>query len=93
MQDSESNSPVISVSADCDEGICTFSVTDNGIGIPREYQRQIFGLFKRLHGGLYEGTGIGLPLRQRIFENYGGRIWVESTVGQGSTFFFTLPAG
>jgi len=70
-----------------------FSVADNGIGIAPEYQERIFGLFKRLHSAeRYPGTGIGLAIAQKIVGRYGGNIWVESDLGKGATFYFTLPA-
>jgi len=85
--------PRIHVSAQRKDGHWLFSVRDNGIGIGLEYKEQIFGLFKRLHTNKrYPGTGIGLAICQRIAERYGGRIWVESELGKGSVFFFTVPA-
>ncbi len=66
-------------------------VKDNGIGIPVEYQERIFGLFNKLDSRS-EGTGIGLALVKRIVEYHGGQIWVESELGKGTTFFFTLPS-
>jgi signal transduction histidine kinase len=66
-------------------------VRDNGIGIAPEFTEKIFGLFDKLNAQT-EGTGIGLALVRRIIEFHGGRIWVESELGKGSTFLFTLPA-
>jgi PAS domain S-box-containing protein len=85
--------PFIRVEAELNGGEVWFSVRDNGVGIAEQYHKQIFGVFKRLHGSAMGGTGMGLAVCRRIVERYRGRIWVESKEGEGSTFRFTLPAG
>jgi PAS domain S-box-containing protein len=86
--------PVIHIAAFQDDGQWHFTVSDNGIGIAAAHRDQVFGVFKRLHvsNEKYPGSGMGLAICQKIVENYGGRIWVESELGAGSTFHFTVPA-
>ncbi len=83
--------PTINIEAVDKETYWEFSVKDNGIGIAPEYQEQIFTIFNRLHNqNEFEGTGIGLSLCQRIVERHGGRIWLDSEPGLGTTFYFTI---
>lgn len=83
--------PVVNITARQHGSEWIISVSDNGIGFEREHTERIFGLFKRLHKDQYPGTGLGLAICKRIVERYRGRIWAESSPGQGSTFSFALP--
>ncbi|HET8548285.1 MAG TPA: ATP-binding protein [Bryobacteraceae bacterium] len=83
--------PRIHVSAFEQQHSWVISVRDNGVGIDPKYQDQVFVLFKRLHGRDTPGSGVGLAICKEIVERHGGRIWVESTPGKGSTFSFSIP--
>jgi signal transduction histidine kinase len=83
--------PVIRVTARQEGRMAVFAVSDNGVGIDPQNKEKIFDLFQRTETTDKPGTGIGLAICKKIIENQGGRIWVESKPGKGSTFNFTLP--
>ena len=84
--------PKIHISAIKENNQYLFSIKDNGIGMSPEHLKRIFTIFQRLHTNEeYEGTGIGLSIVQKIVHQQGGQIWVESEIGKGSTFYFTIP--
>ena len=83
--------PVIKVSASRKESEWIFSVSDNGQGFEQQYAERIFGLFQRLNNRDVEGTGMGLSISRKIVDRHGGQIWAESKIGEGSTFYFSLP--
>jgi len=86
--------PVIHIGCKDTPAEWTFCVKDNGIGIDHKYLKKIFQIFQKLHlSSEYEGSGIGLAHCAKIVELHGGKIWVESAPGKGSTFYFSLPLG
>ena len=84
--------PRVEISAETKGDDYVVKVADNGIGIDPQYHERIFGMFQRLHSrGEYKGTGIGLAVCKKIIEKHGGRIWLDSSIGKGSTFFVSFP--
>lgn len=84
--------PTIRIETARDGNNWQFSFSDNGVGIAPQYKERVFDFFKRFHNLEIPGTGMGLAICQRIVQRYGGRIWLDSSDGNGSTFYFTLPA-
>jgi light-regulated signal transduction histidine kinase (bacteriophytochrome) len=84
--------PRVHISSGREDSGWVFSVRDNGPGIDPAFQGRIFGVFRRLHGREHPGNGLGLAFCKRAIEWHGGRMWIESKPGAGSTFYFTLPA-
>lgn len=84
--------PVVDIKNESTEEELIISIKDNGIGIDPDYQKRIFIIFQRLHArDQYNGTGIGLAICQKIMQRFGGRIWLESELDKGATFFIAIP--
>ena len=83
--------PRVQVTAEQAEGEAIFRFADNGTGFDPRFADQVFSAFKRLHGREYPGSGLGLAIASKIVERHGGRIWAQSTPGEGSQFYFSLP--
>jgi light-regulated signal transduction histidine kinase (bacteriophytochrome) len=88
----ETPSPAVHISSRLEDHECVFSVRDNGPGIDLAFQDRVFGVFRRLHGREHPGNGLGLAFCKKAIEWHGGQMSMESTLGAGSKFYFTLPA-